>query len=117
MAVERQDLWQRLGCSAENVRVVRPEPSIWTRIYILEIVRGLGQPLLAVPTALRRIRELPERVDALLVEAPEPLLERRARQPESRDHGRDDDCRAAESREALYVHRPSASSSARIDHV
>jgi len=32
MAVERQDLWQRLGCSPENVRVVRPEPSIWTRV-------------------------------------------------------------------------------------
>jgi NADH-quinone oxidoreductase subunit I len=42
MAVDKRQLWERLGVGPDNILVVRPEPSIWTRIYILEIVRGLG---------------------------------------------------------------------------
>ncbi len=42
MAVDKRRMWERLGVEPGDVRVVRPEPSIWTRIYVLEIVRGLG---------------------------------------------------------------------------
>jgi NADH-quinone oxidoreductase subunit I len=45
MTAGRNELWQRLGVSPEKVRVVAPEPSIWTRLYVLEVVRGLGVTL------------------------------------------------------------------------
>jgi NADH-quinone oxidoreductase subunit I len=37
-----RERWEKLGVRPDDVVVVRPEPSIWTRIYVLEALRGLG---------------------------------------------------------------------------
>ena len=42
MAIDRQELFRRLGVEPSEVLVVRPERGFRTRIYLLEIVRGLG---------------------------------------------------------------------------
>lgn len=42
MAFDRSQLAERLGVPPTNIIVVRPEPSIWSRIYLLEVVRGLA---------------------------------------------------------------------------
>jgi NADH-quinone oxidoreductase subunit I len=42
MADEKRDLYARLGVEAGNLIVVRPATGLGTRIYVLEIVRGLG---------------------------------------------------------------------------
>ncbi len=42
MAIDRADLYTRLGVKPEEVTVVRPEPSILTRLYIFEIIKGMG---------------------------------------------------------------------------
>ena len=59
MAVDKRAMWQRLGVGPDDVRVVRPEPSIWTRIYILEIVRGLGVTIGHMLRNLVRQRDMP----------------------------------------------------------
>jgi NADH-quinone oxidoreductase subunit I len=41
MAIERNDMYARLGVKPEEVTVVRPEPSVWTRIYVVEIIKGM----------------------------------------------------------------------------
>ena len=45
MAFDRAQLAERLGVPLTKILVVRPEPSIWSRIYLLEVVRGLAVTL------------------------------------------------------------------------
>jgi NADH-quinone oxidoreductase subunit I len=41
MALDRTRLAERLGVKPQELVVVKPEPSIWTRLYIIEIFKGL----------------------------------------------------------------------------
>ena len=59
MALDTQELWRRLGCGPGDVRVVRPEPSTWTRVYILEIIRGLGVTMRHMLRNLFRQQDMP----------------------------------------------------------
>lgn len=40
MALDRA-MCDRLGVKQEDLLVVRPEPSIWTRLYVVEVFKGL----------------------------------------------------------------------------
>lgn len=62
---DRTQLYQRLGVG-QGVVVVRPERDFWTRIYLLEVLRGLGvtmRHMLRNLVAQRRVLTLqfPER--------------------------------------------------------
>jgi len=58
MIVDRT-LYARLGVSERNVRVVRPERDFWTRIYLVEIVRGMALTMGHLLRNIVRQRRMP----------------------------------------------------------
>jgi len=70
MAADPVEMAARLGLPAANVHVVRSQPSVWTRIYIIEVAKGL---VLTMRHMLRNIvaqnrmptLQFPDRVRAL----------------------------------------------------
>ena len=59
LSPERQQLLGSLGVRAENVLVVRPEPSFWTRIYVVEIVLGMAVTMRHLVRNLLRQSRMP----------------------------------------------------------
>lgn len=41
MALDRERLYERLGVKPENIVVVKPEPTFWTRLYVVEVFKGM----------------------------------------------------------------------------
>ena len=56
---ERQRLFGQLSVRAEDVLVVRPEPSFWTRIYVVEILRGMAVTMRHLLTNLLHQSRMP----------------------------------------------------------